>query len=581
MRRALFALCIMLLCAPACFADLYWQSPFNSDAVGAPTPAMWTQVNAPPPSIVDATTPDVVTYGVPDETIRCVRFYENPAVDASLTAPRQSIYRGFPWQIAGPAESGGTGGTVVLEFDVRFPSQSEHNEGFLIRLCGHDGTSSDPTNGRTWGVGMQFVGDTSYDATGSPYSLQIQTQRFAQLYSQLRDSSGTAITYGADTWYSVKIEADMVLQKCRFWFAPKGGTLVNVTSTLSNPDGWRDWIPSNGTGGVGTKVANLHNAMFSLTRQKAAEGRAGKVFLDNVRLTIPQDAVVASSLSDLRLADNGSLVQASDAVVTCAQGIVGPAIYVQENRSGGAGVRVRTDGSTIVRPDGGDLALGDKVAVKGYLRQVSDNGLTTAHVGERELVATAITVSSSDNAVPTPVTLTNKNVGGGWLGANETVSPGPEPRLKGVWPSNTTGDQFYYGNESANSFAPLFNVGTLVSVTGKVVKRLASYEANPTNLYPYDMYISDGSLADDGWRDSLRGVTDTSHPEGIRIRMSKEVSDMLEGWYGDFTGQYVTVVGISCATSGTDLTPSTNGGIARNIRGVRLRAFSDVTFIWN
>ena len=149
----------------------------------------------------------------------------------------------------------------------------------------------------------------------------------------------------------------------------------------------------------------------------------------------------------------------------------------------------------------GASGTGGTVAVWGYVRQASDNGAAVVHAGEREIVASLITVNSTDNALPTPVTMTNKNVGG-------------------------------------------------------------------------------GSLADDGWRDSVRGVTNGSHPAGVRIRMSKDMFDSIAGFCGDITDLYVTVIGIASATSGTDLTSSTNGGIARNVRGVRLRASTDFTFIW-
>lgn len=66
MRKVPFVLCVLLVCAPACFADLYWQSSFNNDRVKeSAIPAMWTWANEPKPSIVDAVS-EGVTLGTPD-----------------------------------------------------------------------------------------------------------------------------------------------------------------------------------------------------------------------------------------------------------------------------------------------------------------------------------------------------------------------------------------------------------------------------------------------------------------------------------------------------------------------------------
>ena len=71
-----------------------------------------------------------------------------------------------------------------------------------------------------------------------------------------------------------------------------------------------------------------------------------------------------------------------------------PIAYVQDDLPGGAGIRVRASGVTVRE--------GDRVNVVGIMTQTSDNGIAFKNNGEREVLASQVSVISSGNPTPPP-----------------------------------------------------------------------------------------------------------------------------------------------------------------------------------
>lgn len=239
--------------------------------------------------------------------------------------------------------------------------------------------------------------------------------------------------------------------------------------------------------------------------------------------------------------------------------------YIQDDETGGRGMRVRwSNDSRLVHE-------GDRVSIVGTLVHASDNGAVTNHAGEREILPIYMWVSPAHDPVPAPVYVRNSDVGGGFFGPNESVSGGPEPIIKGVYPISKygnpeNGDLGSYSLFAASAVSPLNNVGTLVRVCGKVTRLCHTDE--PTI---WDIYVDDGSLPYDGWLQATLGIGNDNHPAGVRLRViSAAIGDALPEIQ---VGDEVSATGIVGSISSSNLNTSSG---TRSIRLIRVRKASDV-----
>ncbi len=237
--------------------------------------------------------------------------------------------------------------------------------------------------------------------------------------------------------------------------------------------------------------------------------------------------------------------------------------YIQDDEVGGRGMRVRY--AATVK----EVHEGDRVDIVGTVVHASDNAYITNHCGEREIRPDYVWVRPAHEPTVEPVYIRNCDVGGGFFGPNESVSGGPEPMVKGVYPINK------YGNSAdgdlgsyslfAPALAPLNNVGTLARVYGTVTRVCNTEEPSV-----YDYYIDDGSLPYDGWLQSSLGIGNTNHPAGVRLRIRQAISADLPAFA---VGDKLCATGIVGAISSSDLN-SSNG--TRCIRMIRIRKASDI-----
>ncbi len=464
---------------------------------------------------------------------RCVKFH-----DPAGSTGNAQLYRSFP---------AATTGVVTARFDVRL---SQTNSAFLCRLT----NSGSVSNYSSFATHLVFEGATPWASDGAPGTISYETERNAIKWV----NSGA--TYEPNKWYTVRIEANMDTAKFRIYFGPRSRPLTEITPYDGVP-----FIVNAATGEHVTDVQKICFGTSSLTTD--AEGVA---YIDNVRIEgpvqmpEPQNNVV----SQARTAPKGSAVQLNGAIVTGGTDQLGrPFFYVQDDAPGGAGLRVRMSGVTVHE--------GDRVNVAGTMAQVTDNGIAVRNNGEREIAASQVTVIGTGATTPPPVYLRNSSVGGGFFGEMEYVDStyGYWPQLKGVWPYSQFGNGKAQYSLSPNSYSPLFNVGTLVTVSGRVTKMCKDFASGHTDN---DFYIDDGTVTHDGWYDpDAYGGDEADHPRGIRIRMPVDIT-ALPG-YGDITGAYVSVTGIAGAISASDIV--SNSGI-RNVALVRVRnAARDIKII--
>lgn len=137
-----------------------------------------------------------------------------------------------------------------------------------------------------------------------------------------------------------------------------------------------------------------HISFFTSTKSTASGEGDEIAYLDNVRVEGPIAPAAPATIRDARVLDKSTIVSLTDKLVTAGTDqLTGPFLYVQDNESGGAGIRVRWyDGA---------MHEGDLVSVQGTLVQASDNGSLTQHNGEREIQGEVVTVHSSGNPLPT------------------------------------------------------------------------------------------------------------------------------------------------------------------------------------
>ncbi len=511
--------------------DPKMESDFNQDAVADPStnsyplPQGWSissgLTNADKCHVVESSA-EFASEPAEPTLARCVKFH-----DPANSAANAQLWRSFPAQQSGIA---------TAQFDVRF---RQTNAGFLFRV----GNSGSVSVASSYAAHLIFEGATPWSAGGGPGVISYQTERGTPVYV----NSGAK--YEANKWYTVRVETDCTTKKFRIYFGLRGRPLKEIT-----PYGGQPFITLPSTGEKVSSVEKLCFATASLSTDPE-----GVFYIDNVRVEGPLAMPgVRSDCARIRTAGKGSQVRLDDAIVTAGTDQLGGSFfYVQDEAAGGAGIRVRVSGVTVRE--------GDRVSVLGVLQQASDNGITVRNNGEREILAWQTTVLSSGNATPPPVCVRCSDVGGGFCGDMEYIdsSSGSWPQLKGVWPYNNWGGGSSLFDPLANSYPPLFNVGTLVTVTGRVTKMCREY---PTGHGGYDFYVDDGSLAHDGWFDTAAYGSESNHPRGVRVRMMSDIYP-LPG-YGDITGAIASVTGIAGAISSSNLVSNT--GI-RNVGLVRAR----------
>lgn len=492
---------------------------FDADTVGA-IPAGWSLAK------VIAGTSALVASGTPAGNKWTVLHDDN--APGNLT--NNTLFQNF---------SSAGSGRVTAQFDVRL---SQITAGFGTRLTNGDV----PTTGTNWATGVIFEGNTTYAPGAAPGTMSYQTGMTAYTQTPLQQ------TYAADTWYTVRIEANIGPKTWKLFFGPKGGTLAEITLTGGVP-----FIPS----GTGTQVTQIGGITF-FTSMKDGD-TAGDLIIDNVNVVLddPEPVAMVNTIAMARLLDRATKVSLTGKLVTaCSSGGV---FYIEDDGVGvkrAAGIRVRS--STLVHE-------GDRVDVIGRIAQTTE-GKVSAHGGEREIAADQVTIQSSGNTVFEPFLVRCSDVGGGWYGPMEITADGSEPSVKGVWPHNAWGDaEVSAWNPTENSFGPLNNVGLLVTVIGKVIDATV-YDMYGTN---YDFYIDDGSLPNDGWFGTPTPEEEAFKPSGLRVRVTDPgiVEDVRPLYHGD----HIKVTGIVGAISSDDLGRAT----IRNIRVIRPRKPEDIQII--
>lgn len=431
-----------------------------------------------------------------------------------------------------------TDGRCTAQFDVML---GQTTAGFGMRLTNGDVA----TTGANWATSITFEGNVAYAPNGAPGAITYQTGTQTYVRSPL------LLTYAANTWYTVRVEANVSAKTYKLFFGPRGGALAEITPTGGVP-----FLVST----TGTQVSQIANIAF-FTSVKDGDG-SGDMIVDNVNIVQedPETPTMVNTIAMARLLDRGTKVSLTDKLVTA--GTSGGVFYIEDDGQGverAAGIRVRS--ATPVQE-------GDRVDIVGRIANTSE-ARGTWHTGEREIIAESVSVRSAGNKPLEPFLMKCSEVGGGWYGPMELTVSGSEPLVKGVWPMNAWGNAGVSAwNPAENSFGPLNNVGLLATVIGKVVDPTV-YDMYGTN---WDFYIDDGSLTNDGWFATPIPEEEAFKPTGLRVRITDPgiVEDVRPLHHGD----YVKITGIVGAISGEDL-----GRGARNIRVIRPRKPGDIEII--
>lgn len=510
--------------------DPLMESSFDQDAIGNATPQGWSLssalTNPDKCSIIESATefsPEPA-----DATLaRTIRLHD----PASSTGNAQ-LWRGF---------AAADTGVVTAQFDVRL---KQTTSAFMCRLC-DDGSVSDYGS---FASHIVFEGATPWASGGGSGTVSYEVERGPSRFVN------SGVKYEANKWYTVRTECDLTAARFRIYFGLRGTPLKEIT-----PYGGQPFIVVPSTGEHVGSVQKICFATSSL-----ATDLDGVAYIDNARIEGPVRLTPESNaIAQARMTLKGGQVSLDSAVVTAGTDQMGGSFfYVQDPTAGGAGIRVRVSGVTVHE--------GEKVNVLGTMYQASDNGISVRNNGEREIVASQVTVTGIGARTPPPVYARGSQVGGGFLGGMEYIdsSAGSWPQLKGVWPYNRWGDSGASLFDSlTNAYPPMFNVGTLVTVAGRVTKMCKQF---PTGHAGNDIYIDDGSVAHDGWYDPLAyGGDESNHPRGIRIRMPADITTMPG--YGDITGSYVSVTGVAGAISSSNIISNTG---VRNVAVVRPRVIT-------
>ncbi|MCX6376556.1 MAG: hypothetical protein NTU88_11080, partial [Armatimonadetes bacterium] len=286
-----------------------------------------------------------------------------------------------------------TSGLVVAQFDVNLPQTTA---GFGTRLC----SGTPVTSGQYWCSALVFEGKIAYATSGaSPGTLSYQTDsvptyRVTPLSRQ----------YSADTWYTVRVIANVGAKTYKLFFGPKGGEIAEIT-----PAGGVTF-PNTASGHTITQINYI--TFFSSNRNG---DDPGDLLIDNVLVYSDSETTVSSpTIAEARLLQRGTRLTVTNKIVT--YGASGGVFYTQDDDRI-AGIRVRAFGTSVTE--------GDRVDVTGRIAQTSE-GMPSDHCGEREIAAESVSVRSSGNLVPDPLMLWNKVVSGGWFGPTELVADGYE-----------------------------------------------------------------------------------------------------------------------------------------------------------
>ena len=454
-----------------------------------------------------------------------VRFYDDNGANTS----NNQFMRSF---------TGVTSGLVIAEYDVSLPQTTG---GFGTRLC----SGTPVTSGQWWCTGLIFEGRIAYAASGaSPGTLSYQTNSIPT-YAV----TPLARQYSANTWYTVRVIANISTKTYRIFLGPKGGELAEITP---------------GGGVTFANVASGHtvsqiNYLTFFSSTKNGDDPAD-LFIDNVSVYSDTEATVSSpSIAEVRLLAKGTKVSVANKIVTF--GTRSGVFYIEDDDRA-AGIRVRALTPSVIE--------GDRVDVTGRMAQTSE-GTPSEHLGEREIAAEQVTIRSSGNIIPKPLAIRNQHITGAWLGPTELVADGYEPVVKGVWPYNAWGDAGVTAwVEDPDLFPPVNTAGLLVNTIGRVAEP-TTYDTPGANR---DFYISDGSLRNDGWFATNTFADEAFHPVGLRVRITDPsiLSQVEPLYYGD----WVKVTGVAGAMACTDLGRASG----RNVRVIRPRKPEDIQVVW-
>ena len=517
MRLLHIILALMLLSLPACAATSLLVDNFDSDTVGT-MPTGWSKATT------NASTSITVVDGTPAGN-KWVRFHD----ENGTATTNNTLFRSF---------SAVTSGKVVAQFDVNLPQTMA---GFGTRLC----SGTPVTNGKYWCSGLVFEGKIEYAPGGDPGLLSSQT-------NSVPTYAVTPLNrqYSANTWYSVRVEANIDSKTYKLFFGPRGGQLTEITPTGGVT------FPNTASGHTVTQINYI--SFFSSNRNG---DDPGDLFVDNVNIySDAETTATPGTIAAARILDRGTKVSLTDKIVT--SGTANSIFYIEDDSVGAeraAGIRVRYSALAA--------AEGDRVDVVGRITQTNE-GTVSDHTGEREIAATSVTRKSTGNTLPKPLHMKCSDVGGGWYGPMELLSSGYEPAIKGMWPANA------WGNAGVTSYVPaenrgypLNNTGILITVTGKV--------AEPNTCQPgiYDFHVDDGSLVNDGWFEAASYTDEVFHPRGLRVRVTDP--NILTGITPLYYGDEVRVTGIVGAIQCDSLGRAST----RNVRVLRPRKPEDIEVI--
>jgi len=419
-----------------------------------------------------------------------------------------------------------TSGTCTVQFDVYLPQDTA---GFGTRLW--SGISPPTTVGNN-ATGLVFQGNIGYVSGGGPGIMCYQKK------SVITDPDAYVLfdpqqTYSPNTWYTVKVVANVDTRKYQIFFGPQGGPLSEIT-----PAGGVDFIRK----ADGSQVTKIGGLTF-FTSNKNGDG-PGDLYIDNVYAEGDVTIVDVATCSAAKTTPNGTLVRIADKVVTGGTdqvSLIRPIFYIQDETGG---IRVRVASGTTVHQ-------GDKVTLVGTIKRASDNGTSVLRNGEKEIncagITASVTVTPGPFPLPDPVVITNRQMGGGNFGP---IDPDGYPAQPGVYKSGTSPNQVPEDG--------LNNVGRYARVAGKVV-----YSINdPTGRF---FYFDDGSNVIDGSLFVPPGGTDVQ--KGVRCA--------LRSLTGPIDGKFAVITGIVGAIAQGELNPGTGINNVRIIRPLG-EPFTDV-----
>lgn len=498
----LLVLCVTASCSCGAWGGTLFSDDFEDSAVGS-IPYLW-RLNS-----TNSTTSAAVANGYAGNTTHVAGIH-----DTNTNTENNHLKATFEQR---------TCGTTTVQFDACLASI---HAGIGIRIT-NGGTV---TSGGNWGAAIKFEGDVPYAPGAEAGTISYQEYTSGE---NAYTPTSPVVRYSANTWYTVKIAANIDTKKYDIYFGPRGGTLSRIT-----PSGGVPFIKT-ATGG---QISSTGGMSF-FTSQKV-EG-AGDLYIDNVIVTSTVE--MPSTISQAKLLANGSAVALQNRVASAGTDqMTGPFFYVQDETGG---IRVRS--STAVRQ-------GDMVSVYGTLRRAADNGTATLRNGEREINAISVSVTYGPYPMPKPVGLVNRVLGGAPFGPIDTDGYPCQP---GVWAKSTGATSGY----DQISEIGLNNIGRLCRLWGRVV-----YADDAHRFF----YVDDGSGVHDG---SVLADGTTPSPSGIRVLVPPGTP--LVGIVGKFA--VVTGISGSVAQSEAGSPKGPTGNYIRNIRVLRAACEPFVDFNLN